>query len=249
MIDKVSPLFSGATSVNLFRDTGVRNVSEVWLSARWIERQKYFLERSLLGEFPRYSSLPSLLKSSCETLNVVDYGGGSGWLYHSIKSLKVKIKKYTVIEILDLHEYCGKQHLDYLFIATSEFRGRIIPKGDNVLYLNSVIQYFESIETLSRIIEAVKPKYVLIDDLTFASGSEFFAFQKYYEDRIPYRFQGRDSLLKTMMQFELDLLVEKNYERHISPIFAYKLEEESSVFKIGKTKTLLFGEIGASGRL
>ncbi len=109
-----------------------------------------------------------------------------------------------------------------------------------MLYLNSVIQYFASDNSLFEITTKINPKTVLIDDLTPSSSSQFFAYQKYYETRIPYRFVDQNSLIEGMKGQNYHLKGRIAFNRVISPSFSYEFEKADERFSIGETISLIF---------
>jgi putative methyltransferase (TIGR04325 family) len=180
-----------------------------------------------------------LLGAESKRFNVIDFGGGSGWLYHSLLSVKFPFQSYTVVESEDLHKSCREKHKNYMFISTRSLYA-VLPQEEGVLYLNSVVQYLESDEILYRLINQIKPKYLLLDDVTFSKRDEFFAFQKYYEEQIPHRFLNKITITQRLAALGFTLLRELPFERTISSKFSYSLENIDSKFEIGETVSLLF---------
>ena len=78
------PLFDEGTFENLILLDRKNYSEDVWQSVRWISRQKEFLSESLKGKTPRPHSFHDLLKFINQPLEIVDFGGGSGWLFHAL---------------------------------------------------------------------------------------------------------------------------------------------------------------------
>ena len=76
------PLFDQGTTENLAILNRENSSDDVWSSSRWIKRQREFLSESLKGKTPRPHSFGELLELIDAPMNIVDFGGGSGWLFH-----------------------------------------------------------------------------------------------------------------------------------------------------------------------
>ncbi|EKQ90418.1 methyltransferase, TIGR04325 domain protein [Leptospira borgpetersenii str. UI 09149] len=96
-----------------------------------------------------------------------------------------KIKKYSILEIPGIVSRSKRFNHSRKVQFYTDFKK--IPFCD-LLYTNSVIQYFPTNEYLIEIIDQVKPKYILVDDLYAGDNDEFFSNQISYEKKIPHRF-------------------------------------------------------------
>jgi putative methyltransferase (TIGR04325 family) len=233
------PLFDQGTLENL---VSIKNndSDDVWLSSRWITRQREFLLSSLNGETPRPHSFRQLLKFINPPFNIVDFGGGSGWLFHSLLFSQIEIDSYINVESINLHDDCDLDHSNYLYMNPLEVKNYRWNFSSSVLYFNSVIQYFESDSFMFNLVNSINPRFVLIDDLTPSNTFEFFAYQKYYESRIPYRFVDNVALVGGMKEIGFKLMEKFPFGRVISPTFRYGFDIESDDFSIGETNSLIF---------
>jgi hypothetical protein len=238
-MNEAFPLFDQGTLENLVSINN-NDSDNVWLSPRWITRQREFLQSSLNGETPRPHSFRQLLKFTNPPLNLVDFGGGSGWLLHSLLFSKIEIDSYINVESINLHDICGLDHPNYLYMNPIDVKNYKWNFTDSVLYFNSVVQYFESDSFMFNLVNLINPRFVLIDDLTPSNTNEFFAYQKYYESRIPYRFVDPIALVDGMKEQRFNLIDKFAFERVISPTFRYGFEIESDDFSIGETNSLIF---------
>lgn len=234
------PLFDQGTIKNLVLLNRENSSENVWLSPRWVKRQQEFLSESLKGNTPRPHSFLELLEFADEPISIVDFGGGSGWLFHALSFSGYILESYVNVESINLHETCNQEHLEYIYVPLNEIENHNWKSSISVLYLNSVIQYFESDNSLFEITKKINPKTVLIDDLTPSSSSEFFAYQKYYETRIPYRFVDLDALIEGMKGQNYHLKGKITFNRVISPSFSYEFEKVDEKFSIGETNSLIF---------
>ena len=237
---KPLPLFDKGTFENLILLNKENNSEDVWLSARWISRQNEFLLESLKGKTPRPHSFQYLLKFINQPLDIVDFGGGSGWLFHSLSLSGIDIKSYVNVESINLHDACTLNHACYFYITPAEVGSHKWRATNSILYFNSVIQYFESDSFMFDIISTINPRTIIIDDLTPSQSSQFFAYQKYYESRIPYRFVDETALIDGMKRQNYDLKKRIPFNRVISPNFSYNFEEVNEDFIIGVTTSLVF---------
>jgi putative methyltransferase (TIGR04325 family) len=64
----------------------------------------------------------------------------------------------------------------------------------DLLYCNSVLQYFGSNAELLDLAQNGGPRHILLDDLLATDGDDFFTTQLYYDTVIPCRFVGLDRL-------------------------------------------------------
>jgi putative methyltransferase (TIGR04325 family) len=231
-------IFSNPTSRNLIRES---RKSEVWESERWVSRQKSFLELALLGIYERESLLldNNLLKSVSGT--VVDFGGGSGWLYHKIEKMDFDLEGYINVESIDLHTSCQHNKNDYSFMEIGSSLSNIKYSSDTrILYLNSVLQYLDDNSVLIELVRDILPTCLILEDVTLSSGDEFFAEQLYYDTTIPYRFVSEKSLISTLESVGLGLSRRIMYTRNIADGYSYDFSSGVTDFNIGETVSLEF---------
>jgi len=234
-------IFSNPTGMNLIRHS--RN-KEVWESERWVSRQLRFLELARTGIFERESPLLEDVISKSDSVTLIDFGGGSGWLYHRVKSIGIEIDEYVNVESMNLHNECPHENGDYNFIELGNTEVRLNRKSKSViLYLNSVIQYLESDSDLVEIAKDFSPTRIILEDVTLSRFNEFFALQLYYETNIPYRFVNQELLEVTMAKAGFGLSQKIPYNRNIATGYAYSFKEKSSDFQIGETVSLEFTKL------
>ncbi|EKQ99162.1 methyltransferase, TIGR04325 family [Leptospira borgpetersenii] len=160
---------------------------------KWFERilEQLSSFRLEIKEFgiavpPRPTNLPMIVSLTNSKI-IVDFGGSSGWIYDYLDSIEFpsKIKKYSILEIPGIVSRSKRFNHSRKVQFYTDFKK--IPFCD-LLYTNSVIQYFPTNEYLIEIIDQVKPKYILVDDLYAGDNDEFFSNQISYEKKIPHRF-------------------------------------------------------------
>jgi putative methyltransferase (TIGR04325 family) len=174
---------------------------DAFLSTRWMERIVQQLQefRSACATDgtalpPRPCNLP-LVCALTRSTSIVDFGGSSGWCYDYLdRTLQnTAISSYVIVEIEHIVKHMKGatlhgQPVMYKTIADT------LPQCD-LLYCNSVLQYFESNAEFLGLIGKVRPRYILLDDLLAKGDDDFFATQNYYHTAIPHRFLGLRRLL------------------------------------------------------
>jgi len=162
-------------------------------SNRWIARQKDFWTQAKNGVMPRFSELPLVVENVKPNL-VIDFGGGSGWI-----SQLCDIDNYIVIESsLFLENYPLDTEISIMTLSDFMQRYRQNSEQNVLLYTNSAIQYLTEISTFTSLIEFIKPKHILFDDLVISNGDKIVLYQNYYGDFIPYYVHTADELIGSL---------------------------------------------------
>jgi len=173
--------------------------------ARWLKR----ITEQLLGyrtEFKQYgvafSPRPTNLPLVCAMTtpgSIVDFGGSSGWCWDYLQNSlpESNITSYRVVETVEVVNYMTKSGLHS---APVEFicQDNLVNTCD-LLYCNSILQYFGSNAPLISIIERTNPQYILLEDLVAMGEEDFFTVQTHYDSGIPYRFLGLSKLLSDLL--------------------------------------------------
>ena len=81
----------------------------------------------------------------------------------------------------------------------------------DILYINSVLQYFKDNNILKRLINTTKAKYLLFDDLFAGDIPDYFTTQKYYDTSIPVRFINFTEFNNILRQNDYELLCSLPY--------------------------------------
>lgn len=142
---------------------------------------------------PRPSNLP-IVVALVDPTTIVDLGGSSGWTWDYLRASipQCRVERYDIIEtqkIVD-HFKGSAHHLPPVMYHTAT---KALEECD-LLYANSVLQYFPSNEGLLEIVQDLRPKYILLDDLFAGDNPEFYSVQNYYEKKIPCRFMNLSQL-------------------------------------------------------
>ena len=114
----------------------------------------------------------------------------------------------------------------------------------DILYSNSVLQYFEDHSAFSKLVSYLSPKYILLDDFQTSTGEAFYTLQNYYGTRIPYYFSNLVDILKTCGDLGYELLVNYDYASPIAPTIETQLESTGDLsYGIGSSRSLLFKKV------
>lgn len=171
---------------------------------RWFQRitQQIVDYRDELRQYgiampPRPSNLP-LVCAMTNPSAIVDFGGSSGccWDYLQNTLPKHRISSYVVVETDEVVDYMKNSGIHN---APVNYRSLNDPLDScDLLYCNSVLQYFGSNAPLLSLIERTTPKIILLEDVIAKGEEDFFSVQSYYDSAIPYRFIGLYKLLKEL---------------------------------------------------
>lgn len=164
-------------------------------SNEWLNKQKSMLGLAANGVLPRVTSIIEFLESA-SIENIIDFGGGPGWIWaYLVKAnLHGNLKYYNVeLESSRLaFEYLSEQLPRMDFTTIQDISHLILDR--NVLYSNSVLQYFENNSILISLIQASNPVSIILDDIA-GSNEEFFSLQNYYGHMQINRFLDLEKLI------------------------------------------------------
>jgi putative methyltransferase (TIGR04325 family) len=171
---------------------------------RWFQRitQQLSDYRSEFRQYgiampPRPSNLP-LVCATVSPRSIVDFGGSSGWCWDYLQNALPgnMVSSYRVVETNEVVGYMKTSGLhgkpvDY--VSLDELSGPC-----DLLYCNSVLQYFGSNEPLLSLIGRSAPAFILLEDLVGKGEEDFFSLQTYYDSALPFRFIGLGKLCREL---------------------------------------------------
>ena len=191
-------------AANAVVNTGGEGLS----SGRWLQRINQQLS-DYRNEFkqhgmappPRPSNLP-LICAMTNPSTIIDFGGSSGWSWEYLKNTlsDQKVNSYVIIETEQVVKHMktsGAHDAPVRYKTQDELMERC-----DLLYCNSVLQYFSSNEPLLSLVQSTEPNYIYLEDCIAKGEKDFFSTQKYYDSIIPYRFIGMNKLLKELTGYE-----------------------------------------------
>ena len=247
----ITPVFQGyfsnwSSACKSANDLRGNNLIEPFDSTRWMARQREMLELARSGKYARPTNLP-LLSSSLMAEYIVDLGGGSGWTSELLTKLKSVKTNYIVLEIPSVCEEFSKDFTSNsrvtFFSVMSDAPKQMISSTD-VLYSNSVIQYFEDDSNLMELVSFLSPKYILLDDFQSSTGDTFYSLQNYYGVFMPYRFMNFQDIKIACERLGYELIFKSEYPNPIAAGMAATVQGAGySVSEIGPALSLLFKKI------
>jgi putative methyltransferase (TIGR04325 family) len=188
--------------------------SEFWLQRITKQITDYRNEFNQYGIAmpPRPSNLP-LVCAITRPISIVDFGGSSGWCWDYLKNTSLysssRLSSYVVVETEDVVNYMKKSGIHESPVNYITLKDSV----DNceLLYCNSVLQYFESNAPLFYLIERTKPQYIFLEDLVVNGEDDFFSIQSFRGSVIPYRFLGLHKLINELACLGYEELVKYPY--------------------------------------
>jgi len=174
---------------------------------RWLKR----ITQQLIDyrtEFARYGTAipprPCNLPFLCAVTNprkILDFGGSSGWSWEYLKnSLPCnRVASYVILEKKQVVDHMRK--LKAHKHPVSYKTGTKLLKQYDVLYCNSVLQYFSSNRLFLSLVKKVKPNYIFLEDTIAKSDRDLFSCQRFYDSKLPYRFIGLRKMLKELTEY------------------------------------------------
>lgn len=199
------------------------------------------------GRYPRPTNLP-LLAAACDAECIVDLGGGSGWTSELLYQAKNgKNKNYIVLEIPSIcEEFSSEFHEDsgvLFFSSITEVPKHLIMHTD-ILYANSVLQYFPDDSILTELISFLLPEWILLDDFVTSANETFYSLQNYQGVGIPYRFSSLFDIQETCTELGYELMVNLDYPSPIAAGWEARILGNNDLgSSIGRNASLLFRKL------
>lgn len=236
-------IFSSQTDARNYEKTLLARkfTDNAYESHRWLERQNGFLRIAMNGFIPRKSSLINF-KEKNEIKSIIDFGGGSGWLFFVLKSQLEwsHMEKYYVVENDTMVKYFANNKSDrgiqYLVLNKLKKKDEKI----DCLYINSVIQYLPNLIEIENVIKKFEPKHILIDELPICKSMEFFSLQRYYEGYLIIKFLNEDTFENMLSNYGYKIVSKKGTKVQISKNFKWTIEISNKSIKAPKTFNYVF---------
>jgi putative methyltransferase (TIGR04325 family) len=219
-------------------------------SIRWMLRQEAMLQDAVLGKMPREYNIGKI--DFRNIYNVIDFGGGSGWLFHLLsREIKNRLIRFNVIELEGTIKYFESKYkrgqVNY-FLRSDYIAKNNSQLGDEtIFYSNSVIQYVLSDAMYIEIITAVEPKYLMFEDIYWTDTDNFFALQKYYGDYLELLFRNLDEFKTLICSLGYKVAQEFPYQQTISSDFMSEVETiNGDIHQIKPRLTIVFEKCASS---
>jgi putative methyltransferase (TIGR04325 family) len=177
-----------------------------WVQSMWVEASQSKLNKIKAQEleFSGYITLPCLmtnLVSSRQTCRLLDFGGGTGFIYfrmfpHLLNSANVQWHVVDCNEpLLEMGKEFARDHNGYHI----QFHTHLLKTGENqfdIVYLNTVLQYIDEYEKVLRNLLAFNPRYVILTRLSAGDIKTFVTCQNLGGHKSPYIFVNFDELVQ-----------------------------------------------------
>jgi len=193
---------------------------------------------------PRPSNLP-LICAMTNPSTIIDFGGSSGWSWEYLKNTlpNHKIDSYVIIETHFVVKHMKNSNTHAHPVSYKSQSDSL--KCCDLLYCNSVLQYFPSNEALLSLVKKTGPRYIFMEDCIAKGNKDIFSTQKYYDSSIPYRFIGLHKMLKELSGYKE--LVKYPYSAPINGVMApLKMENFPAANRIRYAWSILLEKKEAS---
>lgn len=217
--------------------------SEVWLT-RAEQKLLAYIERRSAGELLplNHSNLP-LVMSDKNLSSVLHVGGASGWqyLYFMDTNFACDLKKYSILETKEVAEKFSKNKFLTGGIGVSYIHDVNRLEEYDLVYANSVLQYFPDLKFISEIIAKSKPRKILVDDALVVKNETFYAVQHSYGYDVPCTFINVDFLINSFRELGYKLVFNVPFMSQIKGVVApLPLGNFPENYRIQYPRSLLF---------
>jgi putative methyltransferase (TIGR04325 family) len=188
----------------------------------WRERQLQEFDKQRSGQDNRSETISSFLKID-SFYHILDFGGGSGWLFDRIQSVYAGSFQYYLLETtesLEVFQDINTSRAALVnFTATSleQFGSQNLSVGESILYINSVLQYIEDpIKQIEKLLNIYPANTIIFDDLVNFESDDFWSCQRYYDHLVPYHFLNLSDFIDSVSRLGFHLIRKVDYE----PVFS-----------------------------
>jgi putative methyltransferase (TIGR04325 family) len=216
-----------------------KNINKSFPAEIWKARQLEFLRKAKLGLSPRVESITKILESERD-LSIVDFGGGSGWLFQYLGTLGFKSNCLMIVETEESISWFKEKDSDFFWITNNAFFHFELTGDKNVFYSNSCIQYLGNLEAFFEEILTKSWSYLILEDVPNLETQDCWTCQNYYGYMSPYHFFKKDNLISLIESHGFELTQESNYKSIYPAEWKYQIAERNTVTEPGIAKTLVF---------
>lgn len=181
---------------------------------------------------PRPSNLPWVC-AMASIRSIIDLGGSSGWCWDYLRNTLPghAISSYVVVELESMVNYMTRSGLHVAPVVYKALADPLEPC--DLIYSNSTLQYFESNKPLLQLVQRTLPEYILLDDVLGKKDRDVYSLQEYYDQSVPQRFIGVDTLLNDLNNLGYTMLLKIPYPSRIlgtvGPLPMENLPEEIQI--------------------
>lgn len=171
----------------------------------WLEKQASLRiknkKRETGTDLPRLTLLPMFITSYAHS-TIIDFGGGSGWVFDACMTARASIERYEVVELAPVvQHFTTTANHQLIFTEVNDFISGLERRFD-ILYANSSLQYSADNSTFIAVVKQGTPSFILLDQMLWSRGnSDWFTVQINSDEPVVSRFASIQKLT-----FELQLL-------------------------------------------
>jgi putative methyltransferase (TIGR04325 family) len=172
----------------------------IWIKDHWINISKEKLKDIDSPLQPHLQVITTFLNSiDLKDIEVLDYGGGTGFVYYKIFFYLKKNVNWNVIDnykLLSLGADFKEDIHNIKFYESLDLLTRIYP---NILLINTSLQYINNLKDIFiNLVDRFNFKYIILTRVT--SGiDDFWTYQKLGKDHIPFKFYNNHKI-KNMLK-------------------------------------------------
>lgn len=201
---QLGPIYVGPFRTWLEASSHAQSAELAWSDTEWVRRQQQFMHVARIDAMlpPRPSTLP-LMAGHLRARSIVDYGGGSGWAFESIKKCcpGLELRHYTVLELPDVVEAYAFVSPKDSNLAYKSFNDLDSLTSADLLYANASLHYAESDKHFLDTAMSLGPApTILLDGYLAHPGLEFFLVQNVYGHEVPVRIPRLTDTLEVIQE-------------------------------------------------
>lgn len=212
----------------------------------WQQRQLREFDRQKFGQENRSETISNFLKNDT-FYNILDFGGGSGWLFDRLQSVFVGDFQYYLLETsesLEVFEDVNTTRTAFAnFTATSldQLGSEIFRFGVNILYINLVLQYIEDpIKKIEKLLNIYPAITIIFDDLVNCETDDFWSCQRYYDHLVPYHFLNLNDFIDSVSGLGFHVIQKVDYKPVFSNGWDYRVDNLGESIYPDRPKSLVF---------
>lgn len=207
----------------------------------WKNRQLDYLTKASEAA-PRQESITKILKSN-DIDQIVDFGGGSGWLFKYLTGVGHEVRSKIVVETEETISWFKGFNQEVSWFKNSSLKDLVVRENNSILYTNSCIQYLD--ETRSDYFEILSfPwKFIILEDIPNIEGPDIWTRQQYYNFCIPYRFFNIKLLISYIESLGYKMQIQTDYKETYPENWEYRIKNGKNLISPNTPQTLIFESI------
>lgn len=227
-----------------YQDCVERNVDINYPVEIWKKRQLEYLTQAS-HKAPRSESITKVIK--CNRIDqIVDYGGGSGWLFRYLANTGYEVNSRIVVETDDSIIWFREFNPDVVWMSSSSLMNLFVQENSSVLYSNSCIQYLGDFNVEFEDILSLPWTFIVLDDIPHLDGRDLWTRQQYYDFNVPYHFFDLKSLIAYIESMGYKILEQAEYCENYPENWQYKIKNAESSISPRTSSSLIFRRLDSN---